>query len=227
MKNSVIVALDVPNIDLAKKLVNEIGDEIGFYKIGLELMMSGNYFEMIKWLKNKNKKVFADLKFYDISQTVAGAVKNISQYEVDLLTIHAASHEIMSRAAENKGKMQIVGVTVLTNLEQKDLNDMGFDPKISLENLILKKAEMSIKSGLDGVVASGIAAKNLRQKLGNDFLIVSPGIRLEAVKGDDQKQVCDVKTAISNGSSYLVVGRPITQDANPQNAAKKFKLYVS
>ncbi len=222
-KAELIVALDVPDIALAKNLVEQIGSEIDFYKIGLELMMSGSYFELIEWLKKQNKKVFCDLKLYDISNTVASAVKNISKYDVDLLTIHGASKDIMLKAAENKGKMQVVAVTVLTNLDQKDLNEMGFDDRISLENLVLKKADLAIKSGLDGVVASGIEAKNLRNNLGNNFTIVSPGIRLEAIKNDDQKQVCDVKTAIANGSSYLVVGRPITQDANPRQMAKIFK----
>jgi orotidine-5'-phosphate decarboxylase len=132
----------------------------------------------------------------------------------------------MEKTAENKGKMKVIAVTVLTNLDQKDLNEMGFDPKVSVEDLVLKRTEMAINSGLDGVVASGIAAKTLRQNLGNDFLIVSPGIRLEAVAEDDQKQVCDVKTAINNGSSYLVVGRPITRASNPQAAAKHFASLI-
>lgn len=222
--SKIIVALDVPDIATAKNLVNQIGSEINFYKIGLELMMGGNYFELIEWLKSQGKKVFCDLKLYDISETVGRAVKNLSRYDIDLLTIHAASRGIMEKAAENKGRMQIVAVTVLTNLEQKDLGEMGFDPRISLEELVLKKTALTIESGLDGVIASGIEAKNLRKNLGNDFLIVSPGIRLEAVAGDDQKQVCDAKTAILNGSSYLVVGRPITRDADPQGAARKFTL---
>ena len=225
-KDKIIVALDFPIIEQAKELVEQIGDEISFYKIGLEMMMSGSYFEMIKWLKSKNKKIFADLKFYDISETVARAVINLSKQEVDLLTIHTANHEIMAKAAENKGGMQIVGVTVLTNLNQKDLLEMGFDPNISLENLVTKKAEMALRAGLDGVVASGIEAKNLRGKLGNNFLIISPGIRLEKVSNDDQKQVCDAKSAMINGSSYLVVGRPITRSANPKEMAEKFNLQI-
>lgn len=217
-----IIALDVPDISSAKKLVDEIGDEGIFYKIGLELMMGGSYFELISWLKNKNKKVFADLKLYDISETVGRAVANLAQYEIDLLTIHTASKSIMSQAALNKGKMQVIGVTVLTNLDQKDLGEMGFDPKISLEDLVEKKTALALDSGLDGIVASALEAKNLRQKFGKDFLIVTPGIRLEAVANDDQKRVADVKTALTNGASHLVVGRPITRDANPKIAAKKF-----
>jgi orotidine-5'-phosphate decarboxylase len=227
MSEKLIVALDVPDIEAAKKMVEALGDEIIFYKIGLELMMGGQYFELVKWLKNKDKKVFADLKLYDISQTVARAVKNLAQYEIDLLTIHTASHQIMQQAAENKGKMQIIGVTVLTNLDSKDLNEMGFDPNISLENLVLKKAQMALNAGLNGIVASALEAPCLRQKFGSDFLIVSPGIRLETIANDDQKRIADVKTALTNGSSHLVVGRPITRDANPKNAAQKFNQLIA
>lgn len=219
---NLIIAIDVPDISAAKKLVDEIGDEGNFYKIGLELMMSGHYFELINWLKNKNKKIFADLKLYDISETVARSVANLARYDVDLLTIHTASRKIMEKAAENKSKMRIVGVTVLTNLDSKDLDEMGFDPKISLEELVTKKTAMALESGLDGVVASALEAKSLRQKFGKNFSIVTPGIRLEAVENDDQKRAADVKTAITNGASHLVVGRPITRVTDPKTAAKKF-----
>lgn len=225
-QEKLIIALDVPDISAAKKLVEAIGDEAIFYKVGLELMMGGDYFELIKWLKNRGKKIFADLKLYDISETVGRAVKNLAQYEIDLLTIHTASRSIMAQAAENKGKMQVIGVTVLTNLDEKDLNEMGFDPSISLENLVLKKTELALNSGLDGIVASALEATNLRQKFGQDFLIVSPGIRLEAIANDDQKRVADVKTALKNGSSHLVVGRPITRDASPKAAAQKFNQLI-
>ena len=123
--------------------------------------------------------------------------------------------------------MQVIGVTVLTNLDQKDLREMGFDPNISLENLVLKKTELALNSGLNGIVASALEAQNLRQKFGKDFLIVSPGIRLEAIANDDQKRVADVKTALTNGSSHLVVGRPITREANPKVAAQKFQQLIS
>ncbi len=222
-----IVALDFPNVSLAKKLVEELSDDVSFYKVGLELMMSGEYFSLISWLKNKGKKVFADLKLYDISQTVASAVKNLSLYEIDLLTIHTASFEIMNRACESKGKTKIVGVTVLTNLDENDLRQMGFDPQFSIEELVAKKTEMALKAGLDGVVASALEAKNLRQKFGKEFLIVTPGIRLENDAKGDQKRVANVKVAISNGSSHLVVGRPITQSANPKLAAQHFNKLIA
>jgi orotidine-5'-phosphate decarboxylase len=225
-REKLIVALDVPDCEAAKELVEKLGDEVIFYKIGLELMMSEGYFELAKWLKAKNKKIFADLKLYDISETVGRAVKNLEKYKIDLLTIHTANRGIMRQAVENKGSTKIIGVTVLTNLDKTDLDEMGFDPQISLENLVIKKAALALECGLDGVVASALEAKKLRENFGKDFLIVSPGIRLEAVANDDQKRVADVKTALENGCSYLVVGRPITRDADPQAAAKKFNKLI-
>ncbi len=222
MTEKLIVALDVADFESAKKLVKDLGSDVEFYKIGLELMVSGDYFHIIDFLKNNNKKVFADLKLYDISQTVARAVKNLAKFEIDLLTIHSASREIMLQASENKGSMQIIAVTVLTNLNEIDLQEMGFDKANSLENLVLKKAQMALECKLDGVVASAQEAENLRKKLGQNFLIVTPGIRLEKILNDDQKRVADVKTALASGASHLVVGRPITQSENPYLSAQKF-----
>jgi orotidine-5'-phosphate decarboxylase len=226
-KDRLIIALDVADFKSAKNLVEEIGEEGVFYKIGLELMMSGDYFKLIEWLKNKNKKVFADLKLYDISETIARAVKNLSQYQIDLLTIHASSRKIMQQAAENKGKMQLVAVTVLTNLDQNDLTEMGFDAELSLAELVVKKAQLAIDCGIDGVVSSSLETKLLREKLGDDFIIITPGIRLEKIINDDQKRTSDVKSAIEQGSSYLVVGRPITRDKNPKNMAAKFNQMIA
>ena len=222
MTDKLIVALDVADFESAKKLVKDLGSDVEFYKIGLELMVSGDYFHIINFLKNNNKKVFADLKLYDISQTVARAVKNLAKFEIDLLTIHSASREIMLQASENKGSMQIIAVTVLTNLNEIDLQEMGFDKANSLENLVLKKAQMALECKLDGIVASAQEAENLRKKLGQNFLIVTPGIRLEKILNDDQKRVADVKTALASGASHLVVGRPITQSENPYLSAQKF-----
>jgi orotidine-5'-phosphate decarboxylase len=225
-KEKLIVALDFPEISAAKNLVEQLGSEVVFYKIGLEMLMSGDYFELVKFLKSKGKKIFADLKFHDISETVARAVANIAQYEVDLLTIHAGSRDIMRRAAESKGKVRVIAIAALTNLDQKDLIEMGSDPKISLEELVIKRTAIALESGLDGVVSSALEAKILRQNFGKDFLIVTPGIRLTALSGDDQKRVTDVKTALTNGSSYLVVGRPITRDVNPRAAAQQFNQLI-
>jgi len=222
MTDKLIVALDTPNFFQAKNLVENLGEKVSFYKIGLELMASGDYFKIIEYLKSQHKKVFADLKLYDISQTVGKSVANLAKFDIDILTIHCANHEIMSRAADNKGKMKIVGVTVLTNLNVQDLEQMGFDKDLSIEKLVQKKTQLALESGLDGVVASAHEAQVLRSNLGNNFIIITPGIRLEAIENDDQKRVADVKTALSFGSTHLVVGRPITQSNNPIISAQKF-----
>lgn len=226
-KDKLIVALDFPDITSAQNLVEKLGDEVVFYKIGLELLMSGDYFKMIEWLSKKDKKVFADLKLYDISATVGKAVKNLSQYSnIHFLTIHAASRSIMQEASENKGKMKLLAVTVLTNLDKQDLSEMGFDPHISLENLVIKKAKLAKECGIDGVVSSGLEAKNIRENIEGNFSIVTPGIRLKSISGDDQKRVVDVKTAFASGATHIVVGRPINAAENPFEAAKEFQSEI-
>ncbi len=227
-KDKLIVALDFPDLKSAQNLVDSLGSEVDFYKIGLELLMSGDYFKMIDWLAKKDKKVFADLKLYDISATIGKAVKNLSSYSnIHFLTIHAASRDIMEKAAENKNKINLLAVTVLTNLDQKDLNEMGFDPQISLENLVIKKTQLAKECGIYGVVSSAMEAKIIRENLGKDFTIITPGIRLENIEGDDQKRTVDVKTAFQNGANYIVVGRPINAAINPLLAAKKFQEQIS
>jgi orotidine-5'-phosphate decarboxylase len=223
-----IVALDFADIKTAKNLVNELGDEVSFYKIGLELFMSGDYFELIEFLAQKNKKIFADLKLMDISVTVGKAVKNLSRFpNIDFLTIHAASKDIMRAASENKGHMKILAVTVLTNLSQNDLVDMGFNKDVNIEELVLKKAKLAESCAIDGVVASGLEAGKIRYACKKDFLIVTPGVRLEDLKNDDQKRTVDVKTAFKNGADYIVVGRPIHSSTNPLKVAQKIQQEIN
>jgi orotidine-5'-phosphate decarboxylase len=223
-----IVALDFADIKSAQNLVKTLGDEVLFYKIGLELLMSGNYFEMINWLAKENKKVFADLKLYDISTTVGKAVKNLSQYSnIEFLTIHASSQSIMRQAVKNKGNIKLLAVTVLTNLDQNDLSEMGFDEKISLENLVIKKAKLAQECGIDGVVSSGLESKNIRKNCGENLTIVCPGIRLEAVENDDQKRTIGIGEVFKNGANYIVVGRPITKAENPAMAAREFQKQIN
>jgi len=217
-----IIALDVANAENAKRIINELGDDIVFYKLGLELMMSGQYFEIVKYLKNNNKKVFADLKLYDITQTMVRCVENLKQHQIDMLTIHCANDEIMRSVARIKGDIKVVGVSVLTNLDRYDLTTMGFDQKITLEDLVEHKTKMALEAGLDGVVASAQEAKKLRDSFGDNFLIVTPGIRLNAVIVDDQKRSANVAQAIANKASYLVVGRPILQSNDIKASALQF-----
>ena len=224
-QSPLIVALDFSDFSSAKNMVMQLGKEVGFYKIGLEMLMSGDYFKMLNFLKEQDKKIFVDLKFYDIPATVGKAIKNLQQYNIDLTTIHVANREIMLEASQNKGDIKILGVTVLTSFEKKDLIEMNFDQKIEVEELVVNKTKLALDCGLDGVVSSALEAKILRQNFGNNFLIVTPGIRLESSK-DDQKRVSDVKNAIANKVSYLVVGRPITKNENPVLAAQKFNQLI-
>ena len=217
-----ILALDVANAESAKRIIDELDEQVQFYKLGLELMMSGEYFEIVRFLKSKNKKIFADLKLYDISQTMVRAVENLKKYQIDLLTIHTASSDIMRSVAKVKGEIKVVAVTVLTNLDNADLVQMGFDPKFSLEELVKNKTQMALESGLDGVVASANEAKILRKNFGNNFLIITPGIRLQQIANDDQKRTASVAEAIKNGASHLVVGRPILQRQDIKASAKQF-----
>ena len=229
ISDKLIVALDVESLDQAKKLVDILDDQVNFYKIGLELMMSRDYFHLIDFLHQKNKKIFADLKLYDIGNTVGRAVANLAKMPIDLLTIHIANRDIMKRACENKGNLKIIGVTVLTNLDNKDIIEMGFDKSLSIQDLVIKKTALALECGLDGVVSSALEAKNLRKNFGDNFLIVTPGIRLnqeDKLIKDDQKRVATVNQAINDGSSYLVVGRPIIESQNPDEVAKFFQQQI-
>ncbi len=229
ISDKLIVALDVESLDKAKKLVDILDDQVNFYKIGLELMMSRNYFHLIDFLHQKNKKIFADLKLYDIGNTVGRAVANLAKMPIDLLTIHVANRDIMKRACENKGSLKIIGVTALTNLDNKDIIEMGFDKSLSIQDLVIKKTALALECGLDGVVSSALEANNLRKNFGDNFLIITPGIRLnqeDKLIKDDQKRVATVNQAINGGSSYLVVGRPIIESQNPYEVAKFFQQQI-
>ena len=228
-QDRLIVALDFPTIQEAKNLVNELGDAVSFYKIGLELCMGGEYFELVEWLGEKNKKIFADVKLFDIAATVGKAVKNLSQYKhIKFVTIHAASKEIMNHANANKGHIQLLAVTVLTCLDNNDLADMGFDPALKLEELVIKKAVLAKDCAIDGVISSGLEATNIRNATNDNFLIITPGIRLEeAVTNDDQKRVVNVKTAFKNGADYIVVGRPVNKAANPKQVAQQIQQEIN
>jgi orotidine-5'-phosphate decarboxylase len=222
-QDRLIVALDVPAVADAKKLVESLGEEVTFYKIGLELFMSGEYFELLDWLKVKDKKIFIDLKFFDVPATVGRAVKQLNGKGVTFATIHG-NDSIMRAAAENKGDVQILAVTVLTSLDRGDLDDLGFD--CDVDKLVLSRAKRAIALGCDGVVASGLEAPVMRENLGSNFMIVSPGIR-PIDNDDDQKRVVTVEKAFENGADYIVMGRPIRDAENPKEAAKKIQQQIA
>lgn len=225
-KDRLIFAMDVPDCGRARALAEELGDAVSFYKIGLELMMSGEYFELLDWLLQRDKKVFCDLKFFDIPATVGSAVRSLKDRGASFVTVHG-NQSIMEAAAENKGdSMKVLGVTVLTSLDRGDLDDLGFD--CDLEALVLSRAKRALESGCDGVISSGLEVPGLREHIDNKLLVVSPGIRpVDNKPMGDQKRVVTVETAFANGADYIVVGRPIRDAESPRAAAEAMQASVA
>lgn len=221
-----IFALDVPDCERARALVEELGDTVIFYKIGLELMMTGGYFDLLEWLLAKDKKVFADLKFFDIPATVGSAVRQLKDRGVSFVTVHG-NQAIMEAAAENKGDiLKVLAVTVLTSLDRGDLDDLGFD--CDIEALVLSRARRALEAGCDGVISSGLEAPKLRQLIDPKLLVVTPGIRpVDNKPSGDQKRVVSVAQAFANGADHIVVGRPIRDAESPRKAAQAIQATIA
>lgn len=213
-----IFALDVEDVAQARAWVERLGDSVQFYKIGLQLFMADGYFGFIDWLTARGKKVFVDLKFFDVPETVRLAVRQLRNRPITFATVHG-NDKIMEAAAAEKGNLQILAVTVLTSLDRGDLDDLGF--KCDVEQLVLSRARRALKLGCDGVVCSGLEAGKLRADLGPKFMVVTPGIRpVTNDRVDDQKRVVTVREAFQNGADYIVVGRPIKNAPDPRAAAQ-------
>jgi len=216
-QDRLIVALDVADAEAAKRLVVELGDAVTFYKIGLELFMSGGYFDLLEWLVAQGKKVFVDLKFFDVPETVRSAVRALAGSGATFATIHG-NQAIMEAAVREKGTLKILAVTVLTSLDRGDLDDLGFS--CDVDKLVLSRARRALEAGVDGIVSSGLEAPMIRNELGSRLMVVTPGIRpVENKPVDDQKRTVDVAQAFRNGADYIVVGRPIRNAENPRQAA--------
>lgn len=222
VKERLIVALDFPSVAEAKNHVEVLGDTVWFYKLGLELFMAGGYFELVKWLTDKGKKVFVDLKFFDVPQTVRSAVRQLKKHGATFTTVHG-NNAMLKAAAEEKNGVKILAVTALTSLDQGDMDDLGF--KVNIEELVLSRAKRALELGCDGVISSGLEAPKLREELGDRFLIIIPGIRPVA-NVDDQKRVVDVEKAFLNGADYIVVGRPINSAEDPKKAAEDIQKLI-
>jgi orotidine-5'-phosphate decarboxylase len=194
-----IFALDVPDAAAARALAGQLGDSVRFYKLGLELMMAGGYFELLDWLVAREKKIFVDLKFFDVPVTVGRAVARLRNRGVTFATVHG-NQSIMEAAAESKGDVGILAVTVLTSLDRGDLDDLGFS--CDVQDLVLSRARRALEAGCDGVISSGLEA-------------------------DDQKRVVSVEEAFANGADYIVVGRPIRDAADPRAAAESIQRTVA
>jgi orotidine-5'-phosphate decarboxylase len=225
VRERLIMALDVSSIAEAQAVVEELGDAVIFYKVGMELFMSGDYFAFIEWLKARDKKVFVDLKFFDIPATVGRAIKALSSKGVDLATIHG-NDSIMEAAAQAKGDLKVLAVTALTSLDRGDLDDLGF--QCDVKELVLSRAKRAFQIGCDGIVSSGLEVSMIREQLGQKLLVITPGIRpVDNREDDDQKRAVSVEQAIQNGADYLVVGRPIRDAADRKAMAEKIQGQIA
>jgi orotidine-5'-phosphate decarboxylase len=217
-KDRLIVALDVPSAEEARSLIETLGDSVGVYKVGLELLFAGG-FALAEELARKRRPVFIDAKLSDIEATVERATAAIARAGAAFLTVHALDAKTLEAAVRGRGDsgLKLLGVTVLTNLEAADLIEQGIDHP--LPEVVLHRAALAKKAGLDGVIASGREAAEIRRAVGRDFLIVTPGVRPSGSEAQDQARAVTPKQAIEAGADYLVVGRPITRAADPRQAA--------
>jgi orotidine-5'-phosphate decarboxylase len=219
-----IFALDVANTDIARQLVTDLGDAVTFYKLGLELCMAGGYFELLDWMVQQDKRIFVDLKFFDVPATVASAVRNLRNRGVTYATVHG-NQSIMEAAGEAKGDVKILAVTVLTSLDRGDLDDLGF--QCDIDELVLSRARRSLEAGCDGVIASGLELDAMRRAVDDKLLVITPGIRpVENRPDDDQKRVVTVEDAFLKGADHIVVGRPIKNAADPRAAAQAIQATI-
>ena len=243
-------AVDVPSIDEAKKIVVELGDSVIFYKLGLEIFMSGRYYDLLDWLRDRGKRVFADLKFYDVPQTVGSAVQQLRGRGASFVTVHSGNDAILeaavagAQATDSRGQgpreetedpLRILAVTVLTSFSQQDVEAMGIAQNVS--DVVLARAKRAQQLGCGGVIASGHEVSRLRGECG-DLILVIPGIRPaldrpgdrgEGAPGvkDDQKRTVDVETAFTSGADYIVVGRPIKSAHDRRAAAEAIQTTIA
>lgn len=218
-KERLIVALDVFTQKEAEDIVEKLDGLVSFYKIGIILNMASGL-KFVEWLIERGKKVFLDLKYFDVQDTIKEAVKQVANIGVTFLTVHGNGKTIQA-AMEGRGEsdLKILSVTVLTSLDAYDIQDLGFTA-CNVEDLVLFRAKKAMEAGCDGIIASVKEVKLIREKIGNKLLIVTPGIRPEGVDIDDHKRFAPPAEAIEEGADYLVVGRPIIKAKDPCKAAE-------
>lgn len=224
-RERLIFALDVPSPEEARALVERLGDAVSFYKVGLELAMDPGYWPLVDWLRGRGKRVFCDLKLFDVPETVGRAVARLSGRGVDFVTVHGNDGMLRAAcAASAGGGLRVLAVTALTSLDRDDLDDLGFQCEV--EDLVLSRARRALEIGCAGVISSGLEAEPLRAELGGRLLIVVPGIRPVA-NVDDQKRTVDVEEAFRRGADHIVVGRPIRDAADPRAAAEAIQERIA
>ena len=223
-RERLIFALDVPSADEARRLLDRVGDTVGFVKIGLELFTAAGP-DIVRWAVAQDKRVFLDLKLFDIGETVRRATAAAAELGATLLTVHAAGQTVRA-AIEGRGRspMKIMAVTVLTSFSEADLRESGVVE--SVRDTVLRRARSAASGGADGFVASGGETAMIRREFGKGPLIVVPGIRPAGSSHDDQIQVTTPAGAIAAGADYLVVGRPIRDADDPAAAARAIQAEI-
>ena len=218
----VIVALDVPRLDEAMGLVDSLGEGTDFYKVGLELFTREGP-SVVQALASRDKRIFLDLKLHDIPNTVARAVGRARELEVDFLTLHATGGRPMMEAAAEAARddLTLLGVTVLTSMTASDLEDSWGREVDSLEEEVVRLARLARASGVGGVVASVREAAPIKDVLGSDLVVVTPGIRLAGDDVHDQARVSTPAEAVAAGADYLVIGRSVTEASDPAQALRR------
>jgi orotidine-5'-phosphate decarboxylase len=228
-RDRLIFALDVADLATARDLIGRLGDSVNFYKLGLEFFLSGHYFELLHELKDAERKIFADLKLFDIPATVGAAVRQLARHGVDFCTVHGNDRMLEAAVEAADGRTGILAVTALTSLDQGDLEDLGF--QCDAEQLVLSRARRALDIGCAGVVSSGLEVPRLRAEVDDALITVCPGIRPvfndEQAELGDQRRVLTPSEAIANGADFLVVGRPIRSADDPAAAAEAIQAEIA
>jgi orotidine-5'-phosphate decarboxylase len=224
-QDPLIIALDLEDAAAAKALITALGDEISFYKVGMELYASAGI-GFVRDLVASGKNVFLDMKFYDIPETVKRAVTQVAQTGVSFLTVHG-SNAVMRAAAEGRGDspLRLLAVTVLTSFDETDLLDLGYP--VAVSDLVTLRVHNAMECGMDGVVASPLEARKIRAQMGPDALIVTPGVRSRGAAVGDQKRVASPAEAMHDGASYLVIGRQVTRAKDPLQAVREIRTELN
>ena len=223
-----IVALDVPNIIAGMDVVNKLGATVSFYKIGLGMLTGGGLALADELKQEHNKRIFLDLKLFDIGATVEAAVKGIAKYELDFLTVHGDPNVVKAaKEGAADSNLKILAVTILTSLDREDLNANMYKPG-NISDLVVERADQAFQAGADGVIASPLESKRIRDLVSSsDKLIVTPGVRPEGAELGDQKRISTPSVAIENGSNHIVVGRPIISSSDPKAAARNILTEIN
>jgi len=229
-RDYIIFPLDVPSPEAAKKLVTLLSGEVGMFKVGLELFIQAGP-DIVRFIRSEGARIFLDLKLHDIPATVLRAMLRAADLDVTFATVHCGESRGMLEAAVegSRGKVGVLGVTVLTSVSQQDIAASGFRPELAgdMTRLVMNRAEMAKDAGCAGIVCSGLEAAAVKGAFGAGFLAVTPGIRPAGDRvSDDQKRVTTPGEAVNMGADYLVIGRPIRDAADPREAARRIAVEI-